>query len=183
MLFLNWYPGVDEPFRSSSLKMTICSKRNTLRSLLRDRTPESCSVTKNVSCCSNFPWAVNFPCAKKHKQSSKHWHIQYLFITWYFKKVKVILFLWFSSTAPQTNCLHFLETDLVVQWWKNKKGNCNFLSSHSDCFSHIVSLFLDILNYKLVIASIQLPILAFFSQNWEFIFHNSFFVARVKLKT
>lgn len=61
MLFLNWYPGVDEPLRKSSLKMTICSNRKTLRSLLRDRTPESCSVTKNVSCCRSFPWLVNFP--------------------------------------------------------------------------------------------------------------------------
>lgn len=62
MLFLNWYPGVDEPFRSSSLKITICSKRKTRRSLERDRTPASCSVTKKVSCCSSLPWLVSLPC-------------------------------------------------------------------------------------------------------------------------
>lgn len=62
MLFLNWYPGVDDPFLSSSLKITICSKRKTLRSLERDRTPASCSVTKKVSCCSSLPWLVSLPC-------------------------------------------------------------------------------------------------------------------------
>ena len=62
MLFLNWYPGVDDPFLSSSLKMTICSKRKTRRSLERDRTPASCSVTKKVSCCSSLPWHVSLPC-------------------------------------------------------------------------------------------------------------------------
>lgn len=61
MLFLNWYPGLLEPLRSSSLKMMICSKRKTLRSLLRDRTPPSCSQTQKVSCCSSFPWDVSFP--------------------------------------------------------------------------------------------------------------------------
>ena len=72
MLFLNWYPGVDEPLRRSSLKMTICSKRKTLRSLLRDRTPVSCSVTKKVSCCSSLPWLVNFPChTRPHTVSMK----------------------------------------------------------------------------------------------------------------
>lgn len=55
MLFLNWYPGVDDPFLSSSLKMTICSKRKTRLSLERDKTPASCSVTKKVSCCSSLP--------------------------------------------------------------------------------------------------------------------------------
>lgn len=65
MLFLNWYPGVDDPFLSSSLKMTICSKRKTRRSLERDRTPASCSVTKKVSCCNSFPWLVSFPCRDK----------------------------------------------------------------------------------------------------------------------
>lgn len=62
MLFLNWYPGVDDPFLSSSLKITICSKRKTRRSLERDRTPASCSVTKKVSCCSSLPWLVSLPC-------------------------------------------------------------------------------------------------------------------------
>lgn len=64
MLFLNWYPGVDDPFLSSSLKMTICSKRKTRRSLERDRTPASCSVTKKVSCCSSLPWQVSLPCGE-----------------------------------------------------------------------------------------------------------------------
>lgn len=62
MLFLNWYPGVDDPFLSSSLKMTICSNRKTRRSLERDKTLASCSVTKKVSCCSSFPWLVSLPC-------------------------------------------------------------------------------------------------------------------------
>lgn len=76
MLFLYWYPGLFEPLRSSSLKMTICSNRKTLRSLLRDKTPPSCSQTQKVSCCSSFPWDVNFPwttCRQVSTGSSINW--------------------------------------------------------------------------------------------------------------
>lgn len=67
MLFLNMYPGIENPFFRSigSLKMTICSNRKTRLSLGLDRKLLSCSVTVKVSCWSNFPCAVIFPCKEK----------------------------------------------------------------------------------------------------------------------
>lgn len=64
MLFLNIYPGIENPFFRSigSLKMTSCSNRKTRLSLGLDRKLLSCSVTIKVSCWSSFPWAVIFPC-------------------------------------------------------------------------------------------------------------------------
>lgn len=67
MLFLKVYPGRGRPFFLSmgSLKMTSCSKRNTLLSLALDGTALSCSLTKKVSCWSSFPCAVILPWGRK----------------------------------------------------------------------------------------------------------------------
>lgn len=51
--------------------MTVCSKRKTRRSLLRDSTPPSCSHTQKVSCCSSFPWEVSFPWTQEEKQGEE----------------------------------------------------------------------------------------------------------------
>lgn len=119
MLFLNWYPGLLEPLRRSSLKMMICSNKKTLRSLLRDRTPPSCSKTQKVSCCSNFPWEVSFPWKTDRRVRTERQVIVRFFLVFFclafvrvYFKLDYLLLLWPLGAAELHNKLN-LESNSI----------------------------------------------------------------------